>query len=328
MNYSVPIGIIIPAYNAEKTIKNCIESILNQTHTKWIAYVIDDGSTDSTPSILETFANNDERIHVYRQKNGGVSEARNTGLTLAKTPYIMMVDSDDSLPEHAIEYMLKAAKLHNDCDFVISSFTRTNPNGKKTTHNIGIEDGLNNLISQHITKIPGAPWAKLYKKSIIDATQLRFVKDLKVSEDNLFVKCYLSQVKKITVVNSSLYNYEFSPSSVIHRFETGAAPFDVYADVLSVPLRISEWLKLHPATNAPECDWNSILLADILNNILWLEWSLPSNRRKWKRHLRLQGIKYAAQLAKEMNIIRALPTICKYLTYYLKGRMKRLIHRQ
>ena len=106
------ITVIIPAYNAAKTIVCCVESLLSQTYRDWELIIIDDGSTDNTLGVCQSL--HDRRIQAYHKKNGGVSSARNYGLTYAKGEYIAFVDADDYLEPMYLEH------LNQGCDYDLS----------------------------------------------------------------------------------------------------------------------------------------------------------------------------------------------------------------
>ena len=97
------ISVIIPAYNAEKYMDRCLNSIVKQSYNNLQIIVVNDGSTDNTKKILEKFAEADNRIVVINQKNGGVSQARNNGIYIAKGKYMCFVDSDDYIDINMIQ---------------------------------------------------------------------------------------------------------------------------------------------------------------------------------------------------------------------------------
>lgn len=105
------VSIIIPAYNAEKTIKRCIDSIINQSYHFLQIIIIDDGSKDRTQEIINNY--NDKRIEYFFQNNAGVSTARNVGISHAKSEYIIFVDADDTLPLRAIEIMVDCMRSNS-----------------------------------------------------------------------------------------------------------------------------------------------------------------------------------------------------------------------
>ena len=123
------ISILIPVYNAEKYLKLCIESILNQTYGNFEIVVLDDGSNDSSLSICEEFFKRDNRIKVHSQENKGIAETRNILLNLAKGEYIMFVDSDDYIASNTCEKCISV--LENDCsDMVIFGYNLISVNGE------------------------------------------------------------------------------------------------------------------------------------------------------------------------------------------------------
>lgn len=98
------VSIIVPIYNAEKTLRRCIDSILSQTFSDWELLMIDDGSTDQSGTICDQYAIKDKRIKVFHKKNGGVSSARNLGLDNARGEWITFVDADDQIISNSLNY--------------------------------------------------------------------------------------------------------------------------------------------------------------------------------------------------------------------------------
>ena len=107
------ITVIVPVYNVESYLKHCMETIINQTYINLEIILIDDGSTDSSGFLCDEIASSDERIVVLHKKNGGLSDARNVAIDLAKGEYITFVDSDDYLPLDSIEYLYNLMKKYN-----------------------------------------------------------------------------------------------------------------------------------------------------------------------------------------------------------------------
>ena len=106
------ISIIIPIYNAESTLKRCIDSIIKQSYKQWTLILINDGSTDDSQTICHNYEVRDNRILLLNKENGGVSSARNLGIRTVQTDYLIFVDSDDFLEKNCIENLLVGA----DCD--------------------------------------------------------------------------------------------------------------------------------------------------------------------------------------------------------------------
>lgn len=96
------ISIIIPVYNAERFLRRCLNSVLNQSYSNWECIIVDDGSKDSSPAICDEYVKTDSRFKVIHKENGGVSRARNTGLSLVVGEWVTFVDSDDELALDAL----------------------------------------------------------------------------------------------------------------------------------------------------------------------------------------------------------------------------------
>ena len=100
------ISVIIPAYNAEDTIKKTVKDVLTQTYKDFELIIVNDGSTDSTQEICEKIEKKDSRVKVFNQKNGGLSNARNNGIKLATGNYITLIDADDRVELYYLEYLI------------------------------------------------------------------------------------------------------------------------------------------------------------------------------------------------------------------------------
>lgn len=122
---NIMISIIIPAYNVEKYIEQCLDSLLNQTYDNYEVIIIDDGSTDRTSDIVKEYENANEKIHLIVQKNMGVSCARNRGIEAALGKYIFFFDGDDYLPNNALEKMIATAELYKTDVLKFSAYTFT-----------------------------------------------------------------------------------------------------------------------------------------------------------------------------------------------------------
>ena len=132
LDKSYDLAIIIPAYNEEKNIKRCIDSVLNQKTTfNYQCIIVDDGSCDRTGQIIDTYVC-DKRVTIKHQENLGLSGARNTGIRISKAKYLMFLDSDDSLPQNAVQLLMSCA-FEQNAAIVEGAFNSTNTNGKVVT---------------------------------------------------------------------------------------------------------------------------------------------------------------------------------------------------
>ena len=142
------VSIITPAYNASQYIKGTIESVLNQTYDNWELIIVNDGSTDNTKEIVESFK--DSRIKLINQKNMGVSVARNRGLSEAQGEFITFLDADDILPPKSLEVRVKYLKENSDVDLVDG-------------YAIVMDGDLKNIIREHKPTYKGLLFEKIVK---------------------------------------------------------------------------------------------------------------------------------------------------------------------
>lgn len=210
MENHVVISVIVPVYNVEKYLSQCIESILNQTFNNWELILIDDGSTDNSGEICDEYATKDNRIRVIHKENGGISSARNTGLNATKGDYIAFVDSDDYIAMDMFEKMLDIA-IKTNADMVKCGFNEFNINSVKRTVNFGKQEILENdvngcsllhLYFQNVLYI--VAWNAIYKRDL--AVKVRFPERL-INEDNYSAGLYLYYAKKTVCMNEALYYY-------------------------------------------------------------------------------------------------------------------------
>ena len=197
------ISIIVPAYNAEKYISKCLDSLINQTKKELEFIIVNDGSTDNTEKIVEDYK--DDRIKYFKNKNQGIGKTRNFGIEKASSKYIMFLDSDDYLENNVCEEMFNKAEK-DKLDLVICDFYKEYDDGRieeiKTPsfENSSLKDNPN-IITEYL-----CPWAKIYKSSLLKDNNIRFVEDLKY-EDAPFVIEALDKAKKIGKVDKCLNYY-------------------------------------------------------------------------------------------------------------------------
>lgn len=218
------VSVIVPVYNTEKYLAECIESILNQTLEDLELILVNDGSTDKSGLICDTFAKEDSRIKVIHQDNGGVCAARNIGLDNSIGEFVFFVDSDDYIPNDTIK------TLYDDCleqcaDISIGLMA-SESDTINTTDSLELWTGDRGLI-ESLKDTPALYGCcnKLFRRDLI--SDIRFVVGKKVHEDGFFVFLALIKLPKISLRNKSTYIYRDNPTSSSH------APFsDKYFDVL------------------------------------------------------------------------------------------------
>lgn len=202
------LDIIVPAYNVEKYIKRCIDSVLQQeTGHSYRMIVVDDGSKDSTGSIIDSYAG-DERLLIIHQENRGFSGARNAGLDRSDAKHIMFLDSDDSLCPGAIEALMR--ELEHGAAIVEGGFNSVDPDGKVLSVKAHKEGELK---LRH--DLEGFPWAKVYDSTLFDGICLP---EGYWYEDSLMAQIIYpmaeSQGLSAWGVNQSVYNYTINPAGI------------------------------------------------------------------------------------------------------------------
>lgn len=212
------ISVIIPVYNVEKYIHECIDSVINQTYTNLEIILVDDGSTDSCASICDAYAKKDSRIRVIHKENGGLSDARNAGLEIATGKYIGYVDSDDYIAPDMYECLLKACE-ENDAEIAICRFhifidkVQTDGNIIKGNKIYNSKEILSAYIDENGEElITPSAWSKLYQRECIKG--LQFPKG-KLCEDIVYTTKAFYNAKKISYVDRELYFYRNRPGSIM-----------------------------------------------------------------------------------------------------------------
>ncbi|MBY7803166.1 glycosyltransferase [Vibrio fluvialis] len=206
-------SIIIPAYNAEKYIERCLDSVINQLHNDYEIIVINDGSTDSTVEVIESKylkPGSECNIKLFTIENSGVSNARNAGLRKAKGEYIIFLDSDDWIQPESL-FTLYQNIITSNCDILILNYLINWGDGKikkssfiKKEEAISSECAINYFVSG---KISNSPWDKVFRRSIVSDNNLEFPKDIKMGEDAVFVSQFLLHAKKICLIDMAIVNY-------------------------------------------------------------------------------------------------------------------------
>lgn len=226
------ISIVVPVYNAEQYVGECIESILNQSFNNIELILINDGSKDRSGFICDEYAKKDNRIKVIHKKNEGVSIARNIGIKNASGEYIAFVDGDDLVDKKIYTTMLQAINKTNS-DLVMCRYERVYSDGKSELAVEPLIEGIydkeqifdklildmigNDLSNMSKPLIMGSTCRCLYKKEIIDKYKIEFP-IIKIAEDMLFHLYYLVACKKVYVVEQALYYYRYNELSATKNY--------------------------------------------------------------------------------------------------------------
>jgi glycosyltransferase involved in cell wall biosynthesis len=260
------VSVIIPVYNVEKYLSNCLDSVISQTYNNLEIIVIDDGSTDNSGRICDEYAKKDKRIKVIHKKNGGLSDARNTGLNLHTGHYITFIDSDDWVDNNYIEEQINTA-------------IKTNSDIVATSHSIHYKNRIINLANNEVSTITPkealkrilysrdldiSSWAKLYKDTLFKT--IRFPKN-RLYEDSATTYKLIDLSNHITIKSISTYNYRMNNNSIT-RNSFNANKFDLikstkdmtdyvtehYPDLRKAAKRRLEYARLSTLTQLAKSD--------------------------------------------------------------------------
>lgn len=209
------ISVIVPVYNVEKYLHQCIDSIINQTYKNLEIILVDDGSTDNSGKICDEYKSKDNRITVIHKKNGGLSDARNAGLKVAKGEFIAFADSDDWLDQNIYNELITSL-INNDadisaCNIAFAYDNKTEISSISLSKSIfNSEEAINQLICG--TGFCAVAWNKLYKKTCINNMTFEVGK---THEDEFFTYKVLSNAEKLVFINKPLYFYRQRTTSIM-----------------------------------------------------------------------------------------------------------------
>lgn len=208
------ISIIIPVYNCEKYLNRCLDSVLNQTYNELEIILVNDGSTDKTSDICDKYKVKDERIKVIHKENGGVSSARNVGISESSGEYIMFLDSDDWIESNMVEKMYNHISRYDDIDMVMCGCCLEFSSKEKNILDIKLKNKTYNSLEEYLKEFSyyrdkgvfGYSVNKIFRSSIIKNNQVLF-KKYSIAEDLFFLYDLLPYCNKIKVIEDSLYHY-------------------------------------------------------------------------------------------------------------------------
>lgn len=202
------VSIIIPVYNAEKYLWDCLNSVSQQLFSDFEVILVDDGSIDSSGKICDEYACIDSRFSVLHTENRGVASARNTGLDYANGDWIVFVDSDDTVNPGYLSQMLEVVDPKTDlvlCDLLGRE--------KVDMNSLSLDP---ETFEDHPSLLMGYPYNKLYRLSIIREYKLQFPLGLSTMEDNIFVWSYLEKCRFVSISKASNYVYNQHVNSLAH----------------------------------------------------------------------------------------------------------------
>ena len=215
MNSAPLISVIVPAYNVEKYIKTCLDSLINQTYSHFEIIIINDGSTDQTEEILRSYQSN-PKFRIYSQKNGGLSAARNHGLKLANGELVCFIDSDDSVKSDYLEKLVAPFIDCADVDITVCGYQEKFEKSEidhvlKTQKITGYQATEDLLIKQQDFNV--LAWNKLYRKSLFTDYDIEYPVG-QIHEDNLTTYKLFSHSQTVVYISDVLYIYQRTHSEI------------------------------------------------------------------------------------------------------------------
>lgn len=306
-------SIIIPMYNAEKTITACLISIQHQTYEQIEMIVMDDGSTDNSAIIVKKMQQQDKRIQLFSQQNQGVSTARNQGILHATGTFIQFVDADDWIDQTMTAQLIE--KMKPDVDLAICGYETAKI--KIHPHQTGIydrEDWLSDIGTLYEQTLLQSPCNKIYRRKLMQTKDIQFPHDISIGEDFLFNLTYLTYTKKIALLSTTLYNYCEESDSLTRTY---------HANLFAIQKQLyNEWkkflIKNDSNTKTNEQAGANVFIqgtAFSMNNLYTTSFTNESTRY----HI-LKNIVHdetVAQTAKTTN---------GYLAFFLRHKQIKLIH--
>lgn len=238
--YSLKISIIIPFYNAEKYLRQCLDSIISQTYDNWECLLINDGSTDSSDMICQEFVDQDERFKLYNNTNHGVSYSRNYGIAMALGEWVFFLDADDWMECDLFE---KYLRYIDEVDMICGGFTEFgfSDNQFCIKTDVMIKD-KSSIVEYDSPQIPIKKlliycWGKLFRKSVISHYNIQFREDLKLAEDFIFVTNYLCCTQKIAIISYNGIHYRTLPTK--NKYCMNSNQYSIHAKAMNEVLNLA-----------------------------------------------------------------------------------------
>ena len=272
------VSVVMPAYNAEKSIQQAVESVMKQSYKDIELIVVNDGSQDDTGQLLDKLKLSDDRLNVIHIQNSGVSNARNIGINQCTGEFVAFIDSDDSMNSKMIEILIKQMKQDIDlvcCGYMIKSTDGSTSFSQEPQRSIWNRDVLYDGIADlQDKKAFNVLWNKLFRLDIIKDSHIMMNPKVKMGEDFLFIVDYLKNTSgNMSCIPDVLYNYILSPGGA-------QATLNVNAEA-NLERRISQLLelkKLYKGSNYPldgiyaeqlRCLYTTLMECSDTKGVLW-----------------------------------------------------------
>lgn len=230
------ISIIVPVYNAERTLHRCVTSLVEQSYPNIEILLVNDGSKDASLEMCRGYEQQDSRIRVIDKPNGGVSSARNAGLDVARGEYIMFCDSDDWVSPLWCEHMLRN---HIPQNLTVCEIAWGGPDAEAKDQQLSEETIVERNRFLQFSFVMCPPWNKLFERNAIQKSDLRFSGDLRLGEDLIFVMEYLCNVQgHVRILPQRLYYYDTSTEGSLSKRSATMEQCDLFYHRLTAAMEM------------------------------------------------------------------------------------------
>lgn len=321
------ISVIVPVYNCERWLDECIESVLNQTFQEFELILVDDGSTDGSGMICDLYATKDERVRVFHKENGfGGGEARNYGIDKSRGDFIVFLDSDDCHKPDMLEQLYQAQQQGN-YDLVVCGYNYINEFGidgdtfcLPPTEIIGRQEVLDYFITHYPDGLLGYPWNKMYRGSIIREKKVFFPK-MRRLEDGIFNVLYFDNIQSLCVIGKPLIRYRVNCQVALRKL-----PYNFYDNMKPFTKNYYEFLESHGFNKEEkENPFVVYFLNDFvccLENILANCWEGKSRKDKYNYILQLHQEELVQYMLKKVEYV---PTYSRLVLWLFQTRLLRIL---
>lgn len=247
---SLKLSIIIPVYNIEAYIGQCLESVFKQELSDYEVICVNDGATDKSQNIIETYVSKHSNLHCITQPNGGLSDARNTGIANAQGDYVFFLDGDDTLATtNTLQHSLNVC-IQNNLDLFVGNAIVNGSypylSNYPTENKVISGENMMELFFQHNHTIIEPVWCYLYKKEFLDNNQLRFKKGI-LHEDILFAPKTLFQAQRSMCKDIAMVNYRWQRPGAI----TSKKTIKALSDRRDTGRELYTWFSTKTRTDTP-----------------------------------------------------------------------------
>ena len=230
------ISIIVPVYNAERTLHRCVTSLVEQSYPNIEILLVNDGSKDASLEMCRGYEQQDSRIRVIDKPNGGVSSARNAGLDVARGEYIMFCDSDDWVSPLWCEHMVRN---HIPQNLTVCEIAWGGPDAEAKDQQLSEETIVERNRFLQFSFVMCPPWNKLFERNAIQKSDLRFSGDLRLGEDLIFVMEYLCNVQgQVRILPQRLYYYDTSTEGSLSKRSATMEQCDLFYHRLTAAMEM------------------------------------------------------------------------------------------